>query len=235
VTTRTNLLQRRLRYDHGAMIPATRSTSAVPPGPRGLPIVGMLPAVRRDPVGVFLDAARRFGDVASFKIGPRRGFLATNPSDIRHVLADNSRNYRKSPLYDKLKASLGHGLLTSDGAYWLRQRRLAQPAFHKQRVAALASVMTRSALDTADRWEPLAARGEAVDVSEEMMHLTQAIILRTMLGADLGPVFEEVGSAFAVVNRHIGESFWSLGLTDGWPTPKNRRFERARRVLDRTV
>jgi cytochrome P450 len=195
----------------------------------------MLPAVRRDPVGVFMDAARRFGDVAYLQIGPRRGYLATNPADIRHVLSDNARNYRKSPLYDKLKASLGEGLVTSEGAYWLRQRRLAQPAFHRARIAALASVMTRSALETAARWAPLAARGEVVDIADEMMHLTQAIILRTMLGADLGTVSTDAGRAFTIVNRHIGESFWSLGLTDGWPTPKNRRFEAARRVLDRAV
>ncbi len=182
-----------------------------------------------------MDAARRFGDVAYLQIGPRRGFLATNPADIRHVLADNARNYRKSPLYDKLKASLGHGLVTSEGAYWLRQRRLAQPAFHKQRIAALASVMAQTVLETAARWEPIAAQGEAVDIADEMMRLTQAIILRTMLGTDVGLVTGEAGSAFSVVNRHIGEGFWSLGLTEGWPTPKNRRFEQARRVLDRAV
>jgi cytochrome P450 len=195
----------------------------------------MLPAVRRDPVGTFLDAARRFGDVAYLQIGPRRGYLATNPADIRHVLADNARNYRKSPLYDKLKASLGQGLVTSEGAYWLRQRRLAQPAFHKHRIAALASVMTQTVLEAVERWEPLAARRDVVDIGEEMMHLTQAIILRTMLGIDLGPIAGQAGSAFTVVNRHIGESFWSLGLTDGWPTPKNRRFEQARQVLDGVV
>jgi cytochrome P450 len=195
----------------------------------------MLPAVRRDPVGVFMDAARRFGDVAYLQIGPRRGFLATNPADVRHVLADNARNYRKSPLYDKLKRSLGEGLVTSEGAYWLRQRRLAQPAFHRQRIAALASVMTGAAVETVARWEPVAAREEPVDIAEEMMRLTQAIILRTMLGADVDSVSADVGNAWAVVNRHIGESFWSLGFTEGWPTPKNRRFERARAVLDRAV
>jgi cytochrome P450 len=195
----------------------------------------MLAAVRRDPVGTFMDAARRFGDVAYMQIGPRHGFLASNPADIKHVLADNARNYRKSPLYDKLRRSLGQGLVTSEGAYWLRQRRLAQPAFHRQRVAALASVMTRTALETVARWAPVADRGAPVDVADEMMHLTQAIILRTMLGTDPGPEADEVARAWPIVNRHIGESFWSLGLTDSWPTPKNRRFERARDVLDRVV
>jgi cytochrome P450 len=195
----------------------------------------MLPAMRRDPIGVFHDSAHRFGRVAYLRIGPRRGFLATHPDDIRHVLSDNARNYRKSPLYDKLKVSLGNGLLTSEGAYWLRQRRLAQPAFHRQRIAGLAAVMTEAATETADRWEPVADRGQSLDIAEEMMQLTQTIILRTMLGTDLGPISDEVGTAWATANRYIGESFWSLGLLDGLPTPRNRRFQAARDVLDRAV
>ena len=98
----------------------------------------MLPAIRRDPVGVFMQAALRFGDVVYFRIGPRRGYLITNPDDVRHVLQDNARNYHKSPLYDKLRMFLGNGLLTSEDDFWLRQRRIAQPAFHRQRMAALA-------------------------------------------------------------------------------------------------
>ena len=106
-----------------------RSTQPRPPGPRGFPILGMLPSVRRDPLGVFMKAALRFGDVAYIKIGPRRGYLITNPDDVRHVLQDNARNYHKSPLYDKLRLFLGNGLLTSEDDFWLRQRRIAQPAF----------------------------------------------------------------------------------------------------------
>ena len=75
---------------------------AVPPGPRGLPILGMLPAIRRDPTGVFMSALR-FGDVVYFKIGPGEATCITNPADVRHVLQDNARNYHKSPLYEKLR------------------------------------------------------------------------------------------------------------------------------------
>ena len=159
----------------------------VPPGPRGVPLLGMLPALRRDPLRVFMDAAARFGDVAFFKIGSRRGYLITNPADVRHVLQDNARNYRKSPLYQKLRTSLGDGLLTSEGAFWLRQRRIAQPAFHRQRIEAFAGVMTDAAAETAAHWETLATRRTPVEIGDEMMRLTRTVVLRALLGATLAP------------------------------------------------
>jgi cytochrome P450 len=203
----------------------------LPPGPRGVPILGMLPAVRRNPTAVFMDAACRYGEVVYFKIGPRRGYLVTNPADVRHVLQDNARNYRKSPLYDKLRVLLGNGLLTSDGDFWLRQRRIAQPAFHRQRIAALAGGMADAARDAAAHWEAIASAGRPVDVDDEMMRLTRTVVLRTLLGADLGPFAEKVDEAWKTLNEHIGESFWSLGLTDWWPSARMRRFKAARAVL----
>src|SRR5262245_65621579 len=136
------------------------SVRPIGPGPRGLPILGMLPAVRRNPTAVFIAAARRFGDVVHLKIGPRNGYLITNPADVRHVLQDNARNYHKSPLYDKLRTVLGNGLLTSEDDFWLRQRRIAQPAFHRQRMLGLAGTMADQARATAAEWRSLASRSE---------------------------------------------------------------------------
>jgi cytochrome P450 len=196
-----------------------------------VPFLGMLPAVRRSPTTVFLDAARRYGEVVYFKIGPRHGYLVTNPGDIRHVLQDNARNYKKSPLYDKLRVLLGNGLLTSEGDFWLRQRRIAQPAFHRQRIAGLAGVMAGAARDAAAQWATIAPDGQPVDVDDEMMRLTRTVVLRTLLGGDLGPFSHRVDDAWRILNEHIGESFWSLGLTDWWPSAKKRRFQAARAVL----
>ena len=191
----------------------------------------MLPAVRRDPTAAFTRAARQFGNVVFLKIGPRRGFLITHPADVRHVLQDNARNYHKSPLYAKLRMTLGNGLLTSEDEFWLRQRRIAQPAFHRQRVASLASIMADAGRETAAEWERIASRGEPADVAAEMMRLTRTIVLRALLGADLGPFAPTIDDAWTVINEHIAASFWSLGILDGFPTPKYRRFQAARAVL----
>ena len=211
------------------------SARPLPPGPRGLPVLGMLPAIRRNPVRVFTDASRQFGDIVSFKIGPRRGFLVNDPDAIRHVLQDNARNYHKSPLYDKLRLVLGNGLLTSEDGFWLRQRRIAQPAFHRQRIAGLADTMAEAAQQAAAGWRRYAVSGSVVDVDEEMMRLTRTVVLRTLLGSDLGPFTKTIDHSWAVVNRYIGESFWSLGFLDGLPTPKYRRFVAARAVLREAV
>jgi len=178
-----------------------------------------------------MDAARRFGDVVYFEFGTRRAFLINNPADIRHVLQDNARNYHKSPLYQKLKMFLGDGLLTSEDEFWLRQRRIAQPAFHRQKVAGLATVMANAARETAAEWRTLASTGRSVDVAEEMMRLTRTVVLRALLGADLGPFAETIDAAWTIINQHIGESFWSLGFADWFGGSKHRQFEAARAVL----
>jgi cytochrome P450 len=200
-----------------------------------MPFVGMMLAIRRDPTGVFTRAARRFGDVVYFKIGPRRGYLITNPADIRHVLQDNARNYHKSPLYQKLRMTLGNGLLTSEDGFWLRQRRIAQPAFHRQRVAGLAGVMAQTARETADEWQAIAASGRPVDVAEEMMRVTRTVVLRALLGGDLGPFTSTIDQAWVVINEHIGDSFWSLGIAERFQRAKQRRFDEARFTLRQAV
>jgi cytochrome P450 len=195
----------------------------------------MLPAIRRDPTAVFMNAARRFGDVVYFKIGPRRGYLITNPADVRHVLQDNARNYHKSPLYDKLRMSLGNGLLTSEDEFWLRQRRIAQPAFHRQRIATLSSVMAEAAREAAAEWQTLGSGNRPVDIAAEMMRITRTVVLRALLGGDLGPLGTEVDRAWTIINEHVGKSFWSLGFTDKLPTAAHRRFQNARAVLRSAV
>jgi cytochrome P450 len=206
-----------------------------PPGPHGWPLLGLLPALRRDAIGVFMDAAARYGDIAYLRIGPQQGYLITNPADVRHVLQDNARNYHKSPLYDKLRQQLGNGLLVSEDDFWLRQRRIAQPAFQRQRIAQLGDLMAEAARDVAAEWRTTASSSGAVDVEEEMMRLTRTVVLRTLLGGDLGPFAAKVDAAWTIINEYIGDSFWSLGLTARLPTRKNRRFHVARGVLQGAV
>lgn len=223
-------------YNRVEVLPAARSSSsAFPPGPGGYPILGVLPQLRSDPIRTFLDAADRYGDVVHLKAGPYHGFLLSAPADIKHVLQDNARNYHKSPLYERLRDSLGNGLLTSEDSFWLRQRRLAQPAFHRQRLVAMAETMVACTEQMLERWEQTASAGTIVDIVEEMMGLTQAIIVRTMFSTDLGMTAEIVNRTWPIINRRIGETFWSTKLETTLPLPANRRFWRALNELDSVV
>ena len=217
------------------MVAVPLNSFQLPPGPRGYPVLGVLPSLRSDPIRTFLDAADRYGDIVHMKAGPYHGFLVCDPADIRHVLLDNARNYHKSPLYDRLRDTLGNGLLTSEDSFWLRQRRLAQPAFHRQRLTAMADAMVDCAQQTVERWEAVASRGETIDVVDEMMALTQAIIVRTMFSMDLGAAAEVVNRTWPIINRRIGETFWATKLETTLPLPANRRFWRALQELDGVV
>jgi cytochrome P450 len=211
------------------------ASAAFPPGPRGYPVLGLLPHLRSNPIRTFLDAADRYGDVVHLKAGPYHGFLASDPADIKHVLQDNARNYHKSPLYDRLRDSLGNGLLTSEDSFWLRQRRLAQPAFHRQRLQAMADVMVGCTAQVLERWDRTVSGDDTIDVVEEMMALTQSIIVRTMFSTDLGAAAAVLNRTWPIINRRIGETFWSTKLETSLPLPANRRFWRALRELETVV
>src|SRR5216684_646431 len=118
-------------------------TTTLPPGPKGKPFIGNLLEFRRDPIGFIMSLARDFGDISHFRI-PISGsvYFINRPEYIKDVLADRSRIFRKSSDYDLLKAIVGEGLLTSEGDFHKRQRRLALPAFHRQRISAYGAVMT---------------------------------------------------------------------------------------------
>jgi cytochrome P450 len=210
-------------------------TNTYPPGPRGYPILGVLPQLRSNPIDTFLDAADQYGDMVHLKAGPYHGFLLSDPADIKHVLQDNARNYHKSPLYARLRDTLGNGLLTSEDGFWLRQRRLAQPAFHRQRLIAMADTMVSCTEQMLERWAGIASSGEPIDLVAEMMALTQAIIVRTMFSTDLGKTADIVNRTWPIINRRIGETFWSTRLETTLPLPANIRFRHALRELDAVV
>src|SRR5271156_5775569 len=126
---------------------AGAAKGARPPGPRGHLLLGSLREIQRAPLKLLHDGFREHGDVVCFRFGAERGVLLAHPDHIRHVLHDNHRNYDKNNVdYAMLRRLLGNGLLTSDGAFWRRQRRLIAPMFHRQRVAGFCSLMVDSTL-----------------------------------------------------------------------------------------
>ncbi len=206
----------------------------VPVAPGGWPVLGDLPAMRRQPL-VFLARTAPLGDVVRLRLG-RDVFLLNHPDHVQHVLLENHANYRKNFFYQRIRPLVGDGLLTSEGDDWKRKRRLAQPAFHRERLSGFVEVMAHHTAALLDRWSEAAARGAAVDVAADMMRLTLTVVGHALFGSDLLGRAERTGQALTTALRITNERFFALVYLPPWlPTPRNARFARALRVLDELV
>ena len=203
-----------------------------PPGPkRTIPLSGLL-AYRRGPLPFFQNLAQQFGDISYFRLGPQQAFFLNHPDYIKDVLVTNHQYFMKGLALQRAKRLLGEGLLTSEGEFHRRQRRLAQPAFHRQRIASYAAVMTDYAARARGRWRD----GETLDISEQMMRLTLAIVGKTLFDADVESDAREVGAAMSVVMdlfNTITIPFFEL--LQKLPLPQLRRFDSAKAKLDAII
>src|SRR6218665_1340628 len=208
----------------------------IPPGPKGHWLLGNLPARRADPLSLFLRGRARYGGVVRYPMGPFLMHQLSHPDDVKRVLVDNAQNYQKTALMQRLRPVLGEGLLLSEGDFWKRQRRLAQPAFHKERLAGMATVITRLIEDALPRWDALAEGGEPFDLSAELMRLVLAMTGRVLFGADLSDSASDVGRAVTTVLEELNHQVLSvLPLPASLPLPGHRRLRRAIQVLDSVV
>jgi cytochrome P450 len=207
------------------------------PGPRGHWLWGTLPEFRRDRLGFLLSTARTYGGVA--QLGRRRPavFLISEPAAVKHVLQDNAENYgRNTRGVAALRETLGDGLLTTSGAPWRRNRRLAQPAFHRQRLAGFATVMADAAAGLVARLRSAGAGGASFDVVPEFSRVALQIVGRCLFQRDLSDEADQVGRALRVALHHTMDKAQALfPLPSVLPTPANLRFHAALRTLDRLV
>jgi cytochrome P450 len=179
-----------------------------------------------------IESAKKYGDIVFFKVGNERIYLFNHPDLIRDVLVTNQKNFIKSRALVRAKKVLGEGLLTSEGEFHLRQRRLAQPAFHRDRISAYG----RSMVEYADRLRSRWIDAQSLDVHDEMMKLTLAIVAKTLFSADVEKEAAEIGealtTAFAAFNLGI---LPFSELLEKLPLPYIKRFEAARARLDETI
>ena len=207
------------------------------PGPRQGPWsrLTMGAQATRDPLAFFGELQRTYGNFVHLRFGPYRYLMVNDPEAIKHVLVDNPRNYVKSPTYRGLRAVLGQGLITSEGDFWRRQRKLAQPAFHRERLSDFARTMVETTRSMLARWALLPSRS-TIDVHTEMMRVTLDIVGRTLMSRSLDDQSQGIGVDMATLERtvaHLGGQLFPIPL---WvPTPVNVRLRRARKSLDVTV
>lgn len=194
---------------------------------KGQFLVGNTLQFTRDPLQFLLGLQRQYERIVKTRLVGRDIYVLLHPDDAKHVLQENNRNYRKSESYRVLGLFLGNGLLNSEGDFWRRQRRLAQPAFHKQRLALLAQTMIAEGQELVNRWlKP--ASDKPVNVSVDMMEVTLSIVTKSLFGAD---VKHQLGGLSASLNTIIDfanetlTSFVRIPLQ--YPTPRNLAFKRS--------
>jgi cytochrome P450 len=213
----------------------TNANHKHPPGVSGMALLRMWPQFRRAPLQTFTSLARQFGDVIQMK-GLWTAYQFNHPRDIEHILQTNYRNYRKSKFYAEGKSSIGNGLLISEGEFWRRQRRLAQPAFHQQRIAGFAKIMTDSTEAMLEAWQPFAQRGEPLNISTEMMRLTLRIVGFALFSTDLSHDTDVIGRSLAVAREHLIRRTWQpIRLPISIPTQRNRNYLQAIRAADKVI
>ena len=175
-----------------------------------------------NPLDYFTKVAREYGDIAGLRVLNFRSIFINHPDLIEEVLVTNARKYSKGRVLRANRHVFGEGLLTSEGDFWLRQRRLAQPAFHRARIASYAATMVEYTQRMLNGWRG----GEARDAHQEMMRLTLQIVGKTLFDADVERDAQDVGKSLELL-LEIGANFRRAIFVPHWlPTPTNLRVKR---------
>ncbi len=208
--------------------------SQLPPGPPEWPILGQTWRYFRDSVGLMQEAAT-YGDLATMSVKPTLVYLVNHPDLIQEVFVTQHRRVGRGIFSDVLKFLMGEGLITSEGATHLRQRRLMQPHFHHRRIAEYGEIM----LDFARRHQQRWTDGMEVDIAAEMNDLTLHIVVKTLFGIDLPGDVKRIGVAFEFSNQYLStrndQPVPLRNLCHRLPMPLTRRFRRELAFLDQTV
>lgn len=208
------------------------SSASRPPGPRGLPLFGVLPSLRREGPAFLQRMTREYGDIVFLPTAGQQVYFLNHPDFVREVLVTQQHKFKKSRMLERARVLLGDGLLTSEGTQHRRQRRLVQPAFHRDRLTGYAETMVERTLAARDRWHD----GTVYDMSQEMMRLTLDIVSRTLFSTQVDTQADEIALAlkdvfalFDMILMPFSEYLEKL------PLPAMRRFHAAKARLDAVI
>ncbi len=213
-----------------------KTTAITPiPGPRSRSLFGFAPRYRKNPLTAMEDLKREYGDVVRFRLFNLDAYLLSDPALIQEVLVTQQGNFTKSVALKRAKVLLGEGLLTSEEPLHMRQRRLSQPAFHREQLKSYAAIMTGLTTEWLEKWDADVCfdQGQTVDLHSEIMQLTLSIVSKALFGTDMR---HDAGSisevASAMVNMFVLLTLPFADQIVKLPLPVARRFQAAKRRLD---
>lgn len=195
----------------------------VPVAPHRWPLLGHSPAMLTQRAK-FTDALHEHGDVVRLDLGPLHAYFVSDAALTHEVLVTQGSKFRKGAMFDKFQPYLGTGLLLSNGEFHLRQRRMMQPAFHRERIEAYAATMARAASALVDQWQP----GEVRVVENDMQELAVTIVGEALFSTEIGKraVAEVRRSIFTVIQQGMIRAL-SPSFVEKLPIPGNREFDAA--------
>lgn len=203
-----------------------------PPGPPSYFGISEALAFRKDPLHYLENLASQYGDVVHFRLGWKHAFLLNHPALVQEFLVVHASKHVRGPIMQRGRAVMGEGLLTSEDPLHAMQRRLVQPAFHREQIARYGQVMVECTLRACERWSP----NQPIDLREEMMALTLAILGKTLFdremqhdAGNIGNAVTELMSLVDLVFVPFSEHLMHL------PIPGMRRLKRVRERLDRLI
>lgn len=208
--------------------------SCVAPGPKGSLLLGVMSDFNRDTLGFITRCRNTYGDVVRMRFLYLTVHFLYHPDDIEYVLSTNAKNFLKSrslrsPLFQRL---VGRGLLTSEGEFWRRQRRLAQPAFHRQRINSYGEVMVNYTERMISMWKA----NDVKDIHREMMRLTLEIVVKTLFNADVSRDADRVGRILSEIVKPFASQATLKWIADNrLPTMTHRNFSRLADEIDTIV
>jgi cytochrome P450 len=208
--------------------------NSLPPGPKGKLITGVMREFNRDTLGFIERLQRDYGDVVRSRFLYLYAYFLYNPADIETMLTTDAKSYRKarslrSPFFFRL---VGNGLVTSEGDFWRRQRRLAQPAFHRQRISSYGEIMVQYAQRAMTNWKD----GEQRDISREMTRLTLEAVVKTLFNSDVSNDADHVGAILSQIVKPFASQATLKWIADNrLPTRDHRRYFNAVSEIDRIV
>jgi cytochrome P450 len=220
------------------VIKSAKSGPHHPPGPQVNWLTGTVSSFQQNPLQAMIDLWREHGDAVRFRFFANfYGYIFAHPDHLKHIFQDNNRNYTKNPhpSYQLLRPLGGEGLLTSDGDHWRQQRRLAQPAFHRRRIADFGTMMTQATEAMLARWAQMDGR---IDLDAETTRLTLEIVGKALFSIDLTGEADTVGQAFTAVNHTITQlnsvPFSNFSIKIPW-LPSSRVLNKNIATLDEVV
>jgi cytochrome P450 len=193
-----------------------------------------IPEIQGNPLAFLQRNAAEHGDFIHYPLGLWEVFQLNHPDLIEHILVTNQRNYSKNTVqYNTLAKITGRGLLTSDGRFWRRQRRMIQPAFHRQKVLGWGQMMMKATQNMLAGWEKAAQSGQPLDIDEEMMAVTLNVVGEALLGLDLQADAGQLTHAvLTMLDYVVYRSQQLVALPLMVPTPRNRRVRDGLHLLD---